>query len=69
MNAAARLGLYAAGLAVIFTAAFATAGAVVPEETVTAWTQRAEGARTSQHTDGGHDDNPVDTAASGHNDY
>ena len=51
MNAAARLGVYAAGLAVVFTGAFAAAGAVVPEETVRAWTQESEGA---QHADGGH---------------
>lgn len=47
MNAAGRLGAYAAGLAVVFTGAFAAASAVVPEETVETWTQQAEGA---QHT-------------------
>ena len=66
MNAAARLGVYAAGLAVVFTGAFAAAGAVVPEETVTAWTQAAEGEEMNQHADGGHDEDPADTAASGH---
>ena len=42
MNAAARLGTYAAGLAVVFAGAFAAGGALVPDETVAAWTQQAE---------------------------
>lgn len=37
MKAPARLGLYGAGLAAVFAVAFATAGAVVPAETVQAW--------------------------------
>ena len=61
MNAAARLGAYAAGLAVVFTGAFAAAGAVVPEATVSAWTQQAEGTQLTQHTDSGQD--PVETTA------
>ncbi|MUN64870.1 heavy-metal-associated domain-containing protein [Kocuria sediminis] len=61
MNAAARLGAYAAGLAVVFTGAFAAAGAVVPETTVSAWTQQAEGTEMTQHTDSGQD--PAETTA------
>lgn len=53
MNAAGRLGAYAAGLAVVFTGAFAAAGAVVPEQTVSAWAQSAEGS-TGGHGSGGH---------------
>lgn len=37
MNAPQRLGIYGAGLAVLFVAAFAVAGAVVPESAVAAW--------------------------------
>ncbi|KAE8765621.1 hypothetical protein [Georgenia thermotolerans] len=47
MNAPARIGLYAAGLAVVFVASAATAGAVVPEEAVQAWTQSAQHAGSS----------------------
>jgi hypothetical protein len=68
VSAAARLGAYAAGLAVVFAGAFAAGGALVPDETVAAWTQQAEGLRMDQHpapaeapdttaeieTDGGH---------------
>jgi hypothetical protein len=43
MNTAGRLGLYGAGLAVAFVGAFATAGAVVPESTVSNWTDEAKG--------------------------
>lgn len=64
MNAAARLGAYAAGLAVVFTGAFAAAGAVVPETTVSAWTQQAEGTQMAQHTDSGQD--PVETTSGSH---
>lgn len=39
MKAPARLGLYGAGLVAVFAVAFATAGAVVPAETVQAWTE------------------------------
>ncbi|MET4095805.1 heavy-metal-associated domain-containing protein [Arthrobacter sp. UYCu712] len=48
MNAAGRLGAYAAGLAVVFTGAFAAAGAVVPDQAVTAW------ARSAEDSSGGH---------------
>ncbi|MDQ0923413.1 hypothetical protein QF038_001921 [Pseudarthrobacter sp. W1I19] len=50
MNAAGRLGAYALGLAVVFTGAFAAAGAVVPEQTVTAWEQSAAGAEGPEQT-------------------
>jgi len=39
VNATGRLGAYAAGLAVVFIGAFTAAGAVVPEQAVTAWAQ------------------------------
>ncbi|WP_144790396.1 hypothetical protein [Kocuria palustris] len=42
MSAAARLGVYLAALAAVFVAAFLIGGAVVPQETVDAWTQQAE---------------------------
>ena len=66
MNAAARLGVYAAGLAVVFTGAFATAGAVVPEEAVQTWTQQAEGAQMDQHTGEGQDQTPAEPASDSH---
>ncbi|MFI2486170.1 heavy-metal-associated domain-containing protein [Promicromonospora kroppenstedtii] len=37
MNVPQRLGLYGGGLAAVFAAAFAVAGAVVPDSTVAAW--------------------------------
>jgi hypothetical protein len=43
MNAPQRLGVYGAGLAVLFTAAFVGGGAVVPQGAVTAWTSTAQG--------------------------
>ena len=42
MNAAARLGAYGVGLVLIFGGAVALSGAVVPETTVSAWTERAD---------------------------
>ncbi|WP_151525662.1 heavy-metal-associated domain-containing protein [Serinicoccus kebangsaanensis] len=39
MQAPARLGLYSAGLVAVFAVAFATAGAVVPADTVQAWAE------------------------------
>ena len=53
MNAAGRLGAYATGLAVIFAASFAAAGAVVPEETVADWTQQAQEAVKNHPADPG----------------
>ncbi|MEV0890875.1 heavy-metal-associated domain-containing protein [Promicromonospora sp. NPDC050262] len=41
MNAPQRLGLYGGGLAALFAASFAVAGAVVPEASVVAWSAAA----------------------------
>lgn len=49
MNTAGRLGIYGAGLVVVFGAAFATAGALVPDAAVSAWTDQA-----------GHDQTPTE---------
>jgi hypothetical protein len=43
MNTATRLGLYGAGLAVVFGGAFTAADAVIPENTVSNWTNKAKG--------------------------
>lgn len=40
MNTAGRLGLYGAGLVVVFGVAFAAAGALVPDSAVASWTER-----------------------------
>jgi hypothetical protein len=68
VNAVERLGVYAAGLAVVFTGAFATAGAVVPEETVQNWTQQAEGIAVEQHgtDEHGQTQSPVETTPDSH---
>ena len=42
MNTAGRLGLYGAGLVVVFGAAFAAAGAIVPDSAVASWTERGD---------------------------
>lgn len=42
MNAAGRLGAYAAVLAVVFIVAFFGAGLVVPDSVVENWTARAD---------------------------
>lgn len=53
MNTAARLGIYGAGLAVVFGGAFVAADAVVPQSTVDSWTMRAKGHEMStNHTTG-----------------
>lgn len=52
MNTPARLGLYGAGLAVLFVGAFAAADAVVPQSTVDRWTQEAEGGHGMDHEAG-----------------
>ncbi|MFT4135473.1 hypothetical protein [Microbacterium sp.] len=49
MNAAGRLGLYGAGLAVAFAAAFGVAAVVVPGSAVADWTSRAE--QGDEHAD------------------
>ncbi|THV29072.1 heavy-metal-associated domain-containing protein [Glycomyces paridis] len=61
MGAPQRIGLYAAGLAAVFAAAFAVAGVAVPESTVENWTategehdmEGDEDMATDEH--GGHD--------------
>lgn len=42
MKVPLKLGLFGVGLAALFTASFATAGAVVPSQTTAAWTQPTE---------------------------
>jgi hypothetical protein len=56
MNAGARLGVYAAGLALAFAAAFGIAGVVVPDSVVAHWKQSAADGH------GAHDAAPVTTA-------
>ncbi|HBS75785.1 MAG TPA: heavy metal-binding domain-containing protein [Microbacterium sp.] len=56
MNAAGRLGLYAAGVAVAFGGAFLTADAVVPDSVVADWTAAAEQGSMNDHTGMGSDD-------------
>lgn len=51
MNTAARLGIYGAGLAVVFGGVYVAADAVVPQSTVDSWTTRAKGHEMStDHT-------------------
>ena len=56
MNTATRLGAYGAGLALVFGGAFVAADAVVPQSTVSNWTNEAEGhdmdSTTGSHGDG-----------------
>jgi hypothetical protein len=52
MNTATRLGLYGAGLAVVFGGAFIAADAIVPESTVSNWTKAARGHEMSTSTTG-----------------
>ncbi|MEE6281291.1 hypothetical protein [Georgenia sunbinii] len=42
MKVPVRLGLYGAGLVLVFGVSAAVAGAVVPEETVESWTQQVQ---------------------------
>lgn len=62
MNAPQRLGLYGGGLAAVFVAAFAVAGAVVPDSTVAAWstTAEAEGSGGMEMSDGEMSDGAAD---------
>lgn len=64
MKAPARLGLYGAGLAAVFAVAFATAGAVVPAETVQAWTE--ESGEHAAHNDEERDDMNGEGGHAGH---
>lgn len=52
MNTATRLGAYGASLAVVFGGAFVAADAVVPERTVTNWTNEADGHEMSSSASG-----------------
>lgn len=54
MNTAGRLGIYGAGLVVVFGVAFAAAGAIVPDSAVASWTERG---------DAGHEEKAADDAA------
>lgn len=53
MNTATRLGAYGVGLALVFGGAFVAADAVVPESTVSSWTDEAKG-HDMNSTAGGH---------------
>ena len=64
MKAPARLGLYGAGLVAVFAVAFATAGAVVPAETVQAWTE--ESGEHAAHDDEEGDDMNGEGGHTGH---
>ncbi|MDO5512289.1 heavy-metal-associated domain-containing protein [Corynebacterium sp.] len=64
MKAPARLGLYGAGLVAVFAVAFATAGAVVPAETVQAWTE--ESGEHAAHDDEEGDDMNGEGGHAGH---
>jgi hypothetical protein len=53
VNTATRLGAYGAGLALVFGGAFVAADAVVPQSTVSNWTNEAKG-HDMNSTTGGH---------------
>ncbi|MEU4388358.1 heavy-metal-associated domain-containing protein [Promicromonospora sp. NPDC023805] len=59
MNAPQRLGAYGAGLAVLFVAAFAVAGAVVPQSAVGTWSAAAQG---EKHEEPGAMEETMDTS-------
>lgn len=59
MNAGTRLALYGGGLVVAFAGAFFVAGAIVPEQTVTNWT---EGTEMKTHNND-QDERTIDAAA------
>lgn len=67
MSAPARLGLYGLVLVVVFGAAFATAGAVVPETVVQNWTEEAtdEHAAEQETEAGAHEGEADDAVSSG----
>lgn len=54
MNTAGRLGIYGAGLVVVFGVAFAASGALVPDSAVASWAERG---------DAGHDEGSAEEAA------
>ena len=53
MNTAGRLGIYGAGLVVVFGVAFAASGALVPDSAVASWAERG---------DAGHDEGSAEAA-------
>ncbi|MFD7308403.1 heavy-metal-associated domain-containing protein [Promicromonospora sp. NPDC059942] len=61
MNAPQRLGLYGGGLAALFVASFAVAGAVVPEASVVAWSAAAG-------ADGASGSDDMEMSGAGHGD-
>jgi hypothetical protein len=68
MNTATRLGLYGAGLALVFAGAFTAGDVVVPESTVSKWTEAAKGHEMSQGNTGrgaqdGHGGHPTRSEA------
>jgi hypothetical protein len=63
VNTATRLGAYGAGLALLFGGAFVAADAVVPQSTVSNWTNEAKG-HDMDSTTGGHSASaPAQTSA------
>ncbi|MFJ6531766.1 heavy-metal-associated domain-containing protein [Microbacterium sp. NPDC091662] len=77
MNTAGRLGIYGAGLVLVFGVAFAAAGALVPDSAVASWMERggaghdeqsaeAAGQKTDNGKEQGTDVSGVTIAASGY---
>ena len=66
VNTPTRLGLYGAGLAVVFGGAFAAAGAVVPHSTVDHWTQEAKGHQMNTVTNSEMSSGPDSGSHAGH---
>ncbi|MBN8424372.1 heavy-metal-associated domain-containing protein [Microbacterium esteraromaticum] len=65
MNAPGRLGLYGAGLVVVFGVAFAAAGALAPDSSVAAWAEAgysSHGEQALERTAGASDDQEVDVS-------
>ena len=65
MNTGARLGLYGAGLVVAFGGAFGVAGAVVPENAVTEWTEKSPAGGTEMQAHEAEQDTANTTPAAG----
>ncbi|WP_337007026.1 MULTISPECIES: heavy-metal-associated domain-containing protein [unclassified Microbacterium] len=61
MNAPGRLGIYGAGMVIVFGAAFAAAGALVPDSAVADWTARS----ATGHQDAAADEAPGEGAEEG----
>lgn len=65
MRVSIRLGLYGGLLVAVFTAAFTTAGAIVPEETVRNWVEESEDHAAGHDMNGdGHSDDGQEHGAS-----